>query len=97
MRVSRCRVRSPWAWCGTVFLVLLLSPGPAGAANPWDWAADFTESSSRELVELHEELLAVASEVPVRTEVQVFSLEQGNEALTRLRDGRLTGAAVLKM
>jgi propanol-preferring alcohol dehydrogenase len=44
-----------------------------------------------------EELLAIAPEVPVRTKVQEFALEDANEALTRLRDGRLTGAAVLKV
>jgi len=42
-----------------------------------------------------EELLAIAPEVPVRTEVEPFPLEEANEALTRLREGRLTGAAVL--
>jgi propanol-preferring alcohol dehydrogenase len=44
-----------------------------------------------------EELLAIAPEVPVRTEVEPVPLERANEALTRLRDGRLTGAAVLTM
>jgi propanol-preferring alcohol dehydrogenase len=42
-----------------------------------------------------EEFLALASCVPVRTEVHTFPLEQANEALARLRDGRLRGAAVL--
>ncbi len=42
-----------------------------------------------------EELLAIAAEIPVRTEVESFSLEDANEALNRLREGRLTGAAVL--
>jgi len=42
-----------------------------------------------------DELLAIAPEVPVRTEVEPTPLEQANEALARLRDGRLTGAAVL--
>jgi len=42
-----------------------------------------------------EEFLAIAPQVPVRTEVQVFPLEQANEALERLRRGQLTGAAVL--
>ena len=42
-----------------------------------------------------EELLAIAPEVPVRTEVEPVPLERANEALTRLRDGRLSGAAVL--
>ena len=42
-----------------------------------------------------EEFLALAPKVPVRTEVQPFALEQANEALDRLRSGRITGAAVL--
>jgi len=42
-----------------------------------------------------EEFLALAPCVPVRTEVETFPLEAANEALTRLRSGRLSGAAVL--
>jgi alcohol dehydrogenase, propanol-preferring len=42
-----------------------------------------------------EEFLALAPQVPVRTEVQPFPLTGVNEALTRLRDGRIQGAAVL--
>ncbi len=41
------------------------------------------------------EFLALAPEVPVRTEVELFPLEQANEALDRLRSGRMRGAAVL--
>jgi propanol-preferring alcohol dehydrogenase len=41
------------------------------------------------------EFLALAPRVPVRTEVETFPLAQANEALDRLRAGRLTGAAVL--
>ena len=41
------------------------------------------------------EFLALAPQVPVRTTVQVLPLEQANEALERLRGGRLEGAAVL--
>jgi propanol-preferring alcohol dehydrogenase len=33
--------------------------------------------------------------VPVTTEVEILPLEAANEALARLREGRLTGAAVL--
>ncbi len=44
-----------------------------------------------------EEFLALAPRVPVRTEVQVFPLEQANEALKRLRQGQLQGAAVLRL
>jgi propanol-preferring alcohol dehydrogenase len=42
-----------------------------------------------------EEFLALAPKVPVRTEVETFALEEANEALTRLRGGRIQGAAVL--
>ncbi len=42
-----------------------------------------------------EEFLALAPQVPVKTEVQVFPLEEANEALERLRKGELRGAAVL--
>jgi propanol-preferring alcohol dehydrogenase len=42
-----------------------------------------------------EEFLALAPRVPVRTVVEPFPLEQANEALSRLRSGRLHGAAVL--
>lgn len=42
-----------------------------------------------------EEFLALAPRVPVRTEVETFSLTEANEALSRLRSGRLRGAAVL--
>jgi len=44
-----------------------------------------------------EEFLALAPKVPVRTEIEVFPLDQANEALARLREGRITGAAVLKI
>jgi len=33
----------------------------------------------------------------VRTEVETFTLEQANEALTRLRAGQLRGAAVVRV
>jgi propanol-preferring alcohol dehydrogenase len=42
-----------------------------------------------------EEFLAIAPRVPVRTEVETFRLDQANEALARLREGRITGAAVI--
>jgi alcohol dehydrogenase, propanol-preferring len=42
-----------------------------------------------------EEFLALAPRVPVRTEVEVFPLEGANEALDRLRAGRIRGTAVL--
>lgn len=42
-----------------------------------------------------EEFLALAPQVPVRTHVEAFPLEQANDALDRLRSGRIHGAAVL--
>lgn len=39
--------------------------------------------------------LALAPKVPVRTTVQTYPLEAANEALAALRDGTLTGAAVV--
>jgi propanol-preferring alcohol dehydrogenase len=43
-----------------------------------------------------EELMQIAPKVPVRTEVEVFRLEEANEALDRLRAGNIVGAGVLQ-
>jgi alcohol dehydrogenase, propanol-preferring len=42
-----------------------------------------------------EDFLAIAPKAGIRTEVETFRLEQANEALARLREGRIRGAAVL--
>jgi len=42
-----------------------------------------------------DQLLALAPQLPIRTEVEVFPLAQANEALDRVRTGRIHGAAVL--
>jgi len=42
-----------------------------------------------------EEFMALAPKVPVRSHVVTFPLDQANEALADLREGRLEGAAVL--
>jgi alcohol dehydrogenase, propanol-preferring len=42
-----------------------------------------------------EEFLALAPQVPIRTEVQPFPLVQANEALDALRSGKINGAAVI--
>ena len=44
-----------------------------------------------------EEFLDLAPKVPVRTETVAMPLARANEALARLRQGRLSGAAVLTM
>jgi propanol-preferring alcohol dehydrogenase len=50
--------------------------------------ANLTRREGREFLEL-------APKVPVRAETEVFGLEQANEALVRLKEGSLRGAAVL--
>ena len=42
-----------------------------------------------------EEFMTLAPQVPVRTVVEEFPLAEANEALDRLRAGRVRGAAVL--
>jgi len=42
-----------------------------------------------------EQFLALAPKIPIRTEITTFSLEDANDALAWLRNGRLRGAAVL--
>ena len=44
-----------------------------------------------------QEFLEIAAEVPVTTEVQVFALEQANEALAAVKHSRVEGAAVLRV
>jgi D-arabinose 1-dehydrogenase-like Zn-dependent alcohol dehydrogenase len=41
------------------------------------------------------DFLALAPRIPIQTETQVFPLSKANEALNRLREGRIRGAAVL--
>jgi propanol-preferring alcohol dehydrogenase len=41
------------------------------------------------------EFFLIAPRIPVRTTIQTFPLEQANEALTHLREGKIKGAAVL--
>lgn len=44
-----------------------------------------------------EEFMKIAPRVPVETTVELFDLSDANEALDRLRSGKIEGAAVLKM
>ena len=50
--------------------------------------ANLTRVDGREFLEL-------APRVPVRTEVETLPLSQANEALERLRSGRVRGSLVL--
>ena len=42
------------------------------------------------------DFLQVAAKANIQTHTTVFPLDQANEALARLREGKLVGAAVLK-
>ena len=44
-----------------------------------------------------EELMKVASKVPIKIESHVFPLKEANNVLDRLREGKITGAAVLQI
>jgi propanol-preferring alcohol dehydrogenase len=44
-----------------------------------------------------EEFLALAPQIPIKTEVHVYPLIKANEALDDLRHGRFTGAAVIQI
>jgi propanol-preferring alcohol dehydrogenase len=50
--------------------------------------ANYTRDDAREYLEL-------AESIPIETSVDVFPLREGNEALKRLAEGRIEGAAVL--
>jgi alcohol dehydrogenase, propanol-preferring len=52
--------------------------------------ANLTRNDGREFLEL-------AARMPIRTDVEVFGLEDANEALDRLRDGRIRHSAVLRV
>lgn len=43
------------------------------------------------------EFLKLAPTIPIRTEVEIFKLAEANEALSRLRQGEIRGAAVLRV
>ena len=44
-----------------------------------------------------EELLRLAGEIPIKTEVKTFDLEMANHTLNLLKDGKIDGAGVLKL
>ena len=43
------------------------------------------------------EFLELAAEIPIKPEVQEFSLEQANRALVELKERKIRGAKVLKI
>lgn len=66
---------------------------------PYRWL--WEERSIRSVANLTrsdgEEFLDLASRFPIHTEIEVFPLEQANQALNALRSGKIQGAAVLSI
>ena len=44
-----------------------------------------------------EDFLRAAAEIPIRTQVQIFPLDQANQALNALKNDKVNGAAVLRV
>ena len=44
-----------------------------------------------------EDILSLAAEIPIRTEVQAFALEEANRSLLLLKQGKIQGAGVLRI
>ena len=44
-----------------------------------------------------QDFLRIAAEIPIRTQVQLFSLEEANRALNALKNDAISGAAVLRV
>ncbi|HEY6107941.1 MAG TPA: zinc-dependent alcohol dehydrogenase family protein, partial [Gemmatimonadales bacterium] len=67
-------------------------------AFPYDllWGERVVRSVANLTREDGARFLALAPRIPVRTAVEIFPLAHANEALDRLRAGRITGAAVLR-
>lgn len=51
---------------------------------------NFTRSDAADFLQL-------AAEIPVRSEVEVFSLEDANEVLMKLKESKIRASAVLKV
>ena len=43
------------------------------------------------------ELLELAAEIPLHTDIELFSLEQANQALQKMKRSEIRGAAVLEI
>ncbi|MFQ5934742.1 MAG: zinc-binding alcohol dehydrogenase family protein, partial [Dehalococcoidia bacterium] len=83
---------------GTVALAgIYMSPVPEldyGRHLYHERALRSVANSTREDVK---DLLGLAAEIPVRTEVQAYPLDAANKALALLKEGRMQGAGVLEV
>jgi len=62
----------------------------------WLWGERVVRSVANLTRRDGDEFLALAPRIPIRTETEIYPLEQANEALARLRSGQVRGAAVLR-
>ena len=60
----------------------------------WEHTVRSTANATREDAR---ELLQLAGEIPIHTDIEVFPLEEANEALRRLKHSELKGSAVLNI
>ena len=60
----------------------------------WEHTVRSTANATREDAR---ELLHLAGEIPIHTDIEVFPLEEANEALRRLKHSELKGSAVLQI
>jgi propanol-preferring alcohol dehydrogenase len=82
---------------GTMALAgIHMSPLPA-----MDYALLYGERTLRSVANATkrdaEEFLALAAEIPVHTDVEVFALEEANTALLKMKNSEISGAAVLQL
>jgi alcohol dehydrogenase, propanol-preferring len=62
----------------------------------WLWGERVIRSVANLTRRDGDEFLALAPRIPIRTEIEVYPLDQANEVLARLRSGQVRGAAVLR-
>ena len=63
----------------------------------WLWGERSIHSIANLTRKDAEEFLPLAAEIPIHTQVNCYSLDQVNQALDDLRQGRFVGAAVIKL
>lgn len=57
------------------------------------WIGSVTNYTKQDALEF----LKLANEIPIKTQIQRFKLEEANKALNLLKDGKINGAGVLKI
>ncbi len=76
---------------------IYMSPVPELEYNRHLYHEKTLRSAANSTREDVEELLRLAVEIPIRTEIQAYPLEAANEVLTLLKQGEIQGAGVLQV